>query len=375
MPGVGLIAHIRCTNGELCEDEEAMDIACKDVIMQCANKLYRCHRMKFAALRYQSISELPRIPSERHDPAPSKLPPCKGPKLRRFRDPVEKIRFKRLLSSPIETSSDSTVFTASSRSGGHGHVFEVEIDGESFALKIVSCIAIYEVTSLIVPKFKFFLIEEARRKYGPAYRRRVDDYEFTYHTDPFFAECRAYGKINEKRGSNGWQGRDFVVRCHGFIGLPAAIYEDILVDQFGITEWSRGQEDREVSKAKRQPFRALVKTLVDTPITIRKPARMLKDLKTLRSLNVFQRDVYARNYKDGLLVDFSLAWTKPHWHWNLLNTKTKERQLRIKQNRELSQFDKMIAQSGIRTNVRATRNEDFTRRLRSSGPAVGLEGG
>ena len=165
------------------------------------------------------------------------------------------------------------------------------------------------------------------------------------------------------------------MRCHGFIALPAATYEDILVDRFGITEWSRGKEDRTVSKAERQPFRALVKTLVETPVTIKNPPRMLKDLEILRSLGIFQRDVYARNYKNGLLVDFSLAWTKPHWHWDLLNTKEKERQLRNRQDEELFQFDEMIVSSGIRTHVRATPNENFTRRLRSSGPIVGADQG
>ncbi|KAF2229864.1 hypothetical protein EV356DRAFT_536888 [Viridothelium virens] len=242
------------------------------------------------------------------------LPPCEGPKLKRFRNPVGNICFKRLLSSSTETSSDSSSSTASSISGGHGHVFEVEIDGESFALKI----------------FKFVPINKARRSFGPAFRRRVDDYLLTYHSDPFFAECRAYGRINEERASKGWKGRDFAARCHGFIALPAATYEDILVDQFGITDWSRDKEDRQVSKAERQPFRALVKTLVETPITIKNPPTMLRDLKKLRSLGVFQRDIYARNYKDGLLVDFSLAWTKPHWHWDLLNTKEKEKMSMIK---------------------------------------------
>ncbi|KAL9075249.1 MAG: hypothetical protein Q9157_004079 [Trypethelium eluteriae] len=218
--------------------------------------------------------------------------------------------------------------------------------------------------SNFIPKFKFVPINKARRSFGPAFRRRVDDYLLTYHSDPFFAECRAYGRINEERASKGWKGRDFAARCHGFIALPAATYEDILVDQFGITDWSRDKEDRQVSKAERQPFRALVKTLVETPITIKNPPTMLRDLKKLRSLGVFQRDIYARNYKDGLLVDFSLAWTKPHWHWDLLNTKEKERQLRIRQDKELFQFDKMIVSAGIKTHIRATPNEDFTKRLR-----------
>ena len=90
------------------------------------------------------------------------LPPCDGPKLKRFRDPVEKIRFKGLLSSPIGTSSASSISSASSRSGGHGHVFEVEIDGESFALKIVSYFAAYAVITLI-----FSIVQVLPNRQGP----------------------------------------------------------------------------------------------------------------------------------------------------------------------------------------------------------------
>lgn len=58
------------------------------------------------------------------------LPPCEGPKLPRFEHFKSSIEFVKLLSEP---SSDSDT------SGGHGHVFEVRIRQQSFALKIVGC--------------------------------------------------------------------------------------------------------------------------------------------------------------------------------------------------------------------------------------------
>ncbi len=39
-----------------------------------------------------------------------------------------------------------------------------------------------------------------------------------YHTDPFFAECRAYGRIIEEQ-KKGTARNDIVVPCHGFLFL------------------------------------------------------------------------------------------------------------------------------------------------------------
>lgn len=115
-------------------------------------------------------------------------------------------------------------------------------------------------------------------------------------------------------------------------------------------------------KPKSQPFRALVKKLVDTKATVVRPAKMLRDLKKLREIGVFTRDIYARNYKKGLLVDFSIAWTEPFWLMSLI----KGGQLVFRKNSELFRFDEMIRAEGIKTTVRATRDWQYCRRLRSN---------
>lgn len=58
----------------------------------------------------------------------SQLPPCKGPKLRAFKDRHKPIEFLELISDLPEDSDDS---------GGHGHVFKVRINEKIYALKIV----------------------------------------------------------------------------------------------------------------------------------------------------------------------------------------------------------------------------------------------
>lgn len=88
---------------------------------------------------------------------------------------------------------------------------------------------------------------------------------------------------------------------------------------------------------------------------------MLRDLKKLREIGIYQRDLYERNYKDGLLVDFSIAWTKPHWLLGLMGGG----QLKAKTNDELYLFDDMMEEHRL-LRIRATRNYKYCRKLRSS---------
>ncbi|KAI9695495.1 MAG: hypothetical protein M1820_008597 [Bogoriella megaspora] len=315
----------------------------------------------------------------------AELPPGNDndPKLGRFRSFAGEIQFKSLLSSPPSSSvSSASSNSYEEDSGGHGHVFEVDIDGDSFALKI----------------FKFFQIPVARQKLGPIWSERVDDKTLTFQYDPFFAECRAYGRINEHRqeirdkrdktskrnaaqsekksskkrktSTSGttsnrkpreemWTKGEIAVPCHGYLAVSAAKYEDFLSKEYGITDWSRPERDAKLSANKRQPFRALVKTLVRSGLTVLNPQKMLRDLKLLRSLGVFQRDIHAGNYGDGLLLDFSVAWTEPYWMADWLRDKGSP--LEARQSKELYQFDEVIAASGIKTKVRATPDPRFAK--------------
>ena len=90
------------------------------------------------------------------------------------------------------------------------------------------------------------------------------------------------------------------------------------------------------------------------------PKRMLGDLKKLRQGGIYQRDICARNYLGGLLVDFSIAWTTPHWSSEAFRgaSLTRER------NAELYDFDRMISDERIKTVIRAARDEDTYEKLR-----------
>lgn len=165
--------------------------------------------------------------------------------------------------------------------------------------------------------------------------------------DPFYAECRAYGRIEEKN-CNGI----VAVRCHGFTSIPAE-REDELAEAFSIDNWERPLREYRRPSTERQPFRAIVKDLVshETYFSKKMLRRMKADLFKLRDMLVFVRDVRKVNYLGGKLIDFSVSWTMPHLmtQFEINSLKT----LLLDLNSELYEFDEMVREEGIDTRVRA----------------------
>ena len=178
------------------------------------------------------------------------------------------------------------------------------------------------------------------------------------HFDPFYAECRAYGRIGDRK-HNG----KVAVRCYGFTAV-SALQEVALSETFGVSEWDRPSEQYNLPVAGRQSFRAIVKDLIEdqTPFTEMMVNRMLRDLKSLRRMALYVRDVKESNYKGGKLVDFSVSWTQPHI---MLSDRLFDLEA-IKQDIdwELALFDEMIEDSKIPTWVRATPNKEYLSKLR-----------
>lgn len=147
------------------------------------------------------------------------------------------------------------------------------------------------------------------------------------------------------------------------MALPFEQNETILRNQFGIEGWNRPEKDQEQDSDSKQPFRALVKEFIDSDFDIKKPGKMLRDLKRLNEMGIYQKDVRAANYKNGLLVDFSVACTEPHWRIDMLEGDLET--LEIWKDGDLYEFDNMIRDEGIKTYVRAKPNLQYTRKLRS----------
>ena len=89
---------------------------------------------------------------------------------------------------------------------------------------------------------------------------------------------------------------------------------------------------------------------------------MLADLRSLRNITIFVRDVRADNCRGGKLVDFSVSWTVPYL---MLADGLRDKDLIEKDIfEELFAFNKMIEEAGIVTSVRATRNKVYATKLR-----------
>lgn len=177
-----------------------------------------------------------------------------------------------------------------------------------------------------------------------------------FHTDPFYNECRAYGRLIEY-DVNG----KIAVRCHGHMAISAAREEE-LARRFEVYAWDRPRDDSKLPVSKRQPFRAIVKDLIedDRPLNEKQLIKMRKDLLKMHKLGVYPQDARDRNYGGGLLLDFSIAITKPHWIF-----KTKRSwwiNMMIKD--DMNMLQAVMLESGVKTWQRAVRNREYCMKLR-----------
>lgn len=204
--------------------------------------------------------------------------------------------------------------------------------------------------------FQFKFYDDAEDEFGlwPHQKEVVSLDMLHAHSDPFYNECRAYGKLIETNLDG-----KVAVRCHGYTTLPAAI-ESELYERFDVSDWDRHDEDKPLRT--RAVLRAIVKDLVvaDIPLSSRVLRRMKQDLKKIRKQGIYPTDIKAANYIGGLLVDFSTALTEPHYLFEIKS----DWRVKSYQKEDLFAFDTMVQDEGVKTNVRALPNYDYLRKLR-----------
>jgi hypothetical protein len=157
-------------------------------------------------------------------------------------------------------------------------------------------------------KFNFFTIGELRPTlYHYGGDRLLTDNVVRYHLDPFYAECRAFGLLVEKKKDD-----MLAVRCHGYAFLPPAL-ERRIHREFGINDWNRHEEHEG------QPLRAILKDYIvyNSVCGRRKLSKMKENIIKLNKLGIYNMDIREDNYRGGRLFDFSLAITSPHISLNL----------------------------------------------------------
>ncbi|KAH8894437.1 hypothetical protein GQ53DRAFT_820833 [Thozetella sp. PMI_491] len=263
--------------------------------------------------------------------AATELPPCLGPKLQAFKYRHAPIKFL----NQLDEQSDEG-------SGRQGYVFKVEIRNTIYALKI----------------FKFFEPWAERLLLGED-ENLVSDDILRFHTDPFFAECRAYGRIQEVQEKEKAKS-SIAAKCYGFLTLTEKD-ESFLLER-GLRLWDLPPTDEYRVRTEGSPVRAIVKEYVDKDpaIGVRVLRRMLKALRFLHSQKIIHRDVKMDNFKNGLLLDLGSAWTEPHC---VLDVKPKEL-VDLWREADLEVFDDIVKEKGLSSRIRALPNYRFRGKLR-----------
>ena len=182
-----------------------------------------------------------------------------------------------------------------------------------------------------------------------------------FHTDPFYAECRAYGRIKQAQVERRLK-RDVAVPCHGYLFLQE---QDAQFLRENGTDLNGGAVDDELLRVNGEDgrVRAIVKDFVpaDAGINTRTLRRILRDIRSLNKLGIYVRDIRTDNFKAGQLVDFGLSRTEPHCVLDSLD----EMAAWHSKVEDLVMFDNMVAEEGLVTNVRAMPNTAYCLKLRS----------
>ena len=120
-----------------------------------------------------------------------------------------------------------------------------------------------------------------------------------------------------------------------------------------------------------RPVRAIVKELAsqDSGVNSKTLAKILRDIKELNRLEIYNRDILKDNFKDGMLVDFRSSWTEPHCFMHSAD-KEEPREMRLG---DLVMFDNMVELEGFKTRVRARPNWRYRSKLRSQAKTAGYE--
>ena len=183
-----------------------------------------------------------------------------------------------------------------------------------------------------------------------------------YYTDPFFAECRAYGRIEEASEKLGIKDQ-LAVKCHGYIYLGDG-------DKKKLQEIGLDLGTDVLDEKLRQALdgggrvRAIVKDLAlsHTSVNSRNVRAALERVRKLNELQIYNRDIRAENFVGGKLVDFGSSWTEPHIILDALEPDDVE-DSRLE---DLVMFDDMIEEEEIKTRpkVRALANVEYRKNLR-----------
>lgn len=203
-------------------------------------------------------------------------------------------------------------------------------------------------------------MSEARTNFETSIDEGIPDAVVEMHCDPFYAECRAYGRINEFYNdtipetyeealrdffpdpTQGGEKAILATQCYGYLHLSAED-EEYLSNNYPDLDWQRDDKDEG------KPLRALVKQLIDPIKDGEQPdtRQMHDDLRTLHGIGIFPNNYSPQNYRDGLFMSFSGSYTVPHCAVQALP------EVQAAADFEMQRVDRTIDEQGIETSMTA----------------------
>ncbi|KAF2971391.1 hypothetical protein GQX73_g2188 [Xylaria multiplex] len=264
------------------------------------------------------------------------LPPGGGPQLNPFsRDPGDKIEWIKRLDTDREDND--------------GFVFQVSIGSKQYALKV----------------FKFSHPRLNRFYRDLCLRHPLPLKEGIWYTDPFYAECRAYGRIQE-----GFESRlvtdQTAVKCYGYLLLNTNDSRWLKKEGIHLEQQLLDRELREALGGDTR-VRAIVKQFEKSPRkvdagNIRRAWRSVYLLN--KSLKLYNMDIKADNFIGHKLVDFGTSWTVPHKLLDHLE-EVAENMAKAFRSKDTVNFEEMIQDEVIQTRLKVLAKS--THQLRSRG--------
>ncbi|KAF5724950.1 hypothetical protein FMUND_315 [Fusarium mundagurra] len=133
-----------------------------------------------------------------------------------------------------------------------------------------------------------------------------------YYTDPFYAECRAYGRIREAIDINLLQS-DVAIASHGFFFLETKDQEALQSRNIdlGLNSITINYQRSTIGGLR---TRAIVKDVVSSKSgnTSTNMSKILGKVVSMNKAGIYRMDIRIDNFRDGRLIDFGSRWTESH---------------------------------------------------------------
>ncbi|KAI1123663.1 kinetochore Sim4 complex subunit FTA2-domain-containing protein [Nemania abortiva] len=266
----------------------------------------------------------------------SPLSMCPPPMIHPFKDQDASIEWGERLDTIPGSASEIKAF-----------VFKVKINSEPYVLKV----------------FKFFDPESEKWDWGNLLGNEYPLEKAIFYTDPFYAECRAYGRIKEATDRGEVTGK-IATKCRGYIFLNADDQRWLENEGIDLGTEILSDELLPIVGGAGRP-RAIVKDfeIAGTDFDKQTPQQIRSSFRNvwlLNKLGIFNRDIRAENFRNGWLVDFDTSYTLPH---DIYGALPPSKAIGM-QAEDTVDFEEMLKRVGKNIRFLATKKFNFRPRLK-----------